>query len=118
MNIFRKFIASLQLREAIRQAEEAHRRFGHRFYVMPTFNGSGKLMIMDRKNFRGLKQKHYISNQARVADLRAECFHFTADRGGNYLSAADRRRKVKQFLAWTEADRKARKEHRKAKNRP
>ena len=105
MNIFRKLLASLQLREAIKQAEKAHRRFGHRFYVMPTFNGSGKLVIMDRKNFRGLKQKHYISNQARVADLRNECFYFTEDRAGNYLSEADRRRKVRQFFAWVKASR-------------
>lgn len=115
MNIFRKFLASLQLREAIKKAEEAHRCYGHRFYVMPTFNGSGKLVIMDRKNFRGLKQKHYINQAARVSDLRTECFYFTDDRAGNYLSAADRDRKVRQFFAWVEADRKARKERKRKK---
>lgn len=100
MNIFRKFIASLQLRQAILKAEDAHRRFGHRFYVMPTFNGSGKLVIMDRKNFRGLKHKHYINQQARVMDLQNECFYFTPDRGGNCISAADFDHKRCQFFAW------------------
>lgn len=115
MNIFRKFRASLQLREAIRKAEEACRCHGHRFYVMPTFNGSGKLVIMDRKNFRLLRQKHYISDRANISDLRNECFYFTHDRAGNYLSESDRRRKLQQFFSWVEADRKARKERRNGK---
>lgn len=118
MNIFRKFRASLQLREAIRKAEEAHRRYGQRFYVMPTFNGSGKLVIMDRKNFRRLKQKHYISSKAQIADLRAECFYFTHDRAGNYLTEADRVRKVCQFFAWVDADRRAGMERKKSSIHP
>lgn len=109
MNIFHKFYASMKLREAIRKAEEAHSRFGQRFYVMPTFNGSGKLVIMDRSNFRRLKQKRYISDRAHVADLHAECFYCTSDRAGNCLSEEDRRHKVLQYFYWVEADRKARK---------
>ena len=114
MNIFRKFRASLQLRGAIRQAETAHHRFGHRFYVMPTFNGSGKLVILDRKNFRDLRLKHYIACHAKVADLLAESFYFTPDRAGNYLSDPDRRQKLRLFFAWADAQHNARRSHKKS----
>ena len=61
MNIFKRIRASLRLHEAIRQAEKAHQENGGRYYVMPTSGVSGQLVIMDRNNFRKLKQKHYIN---------------------------------------------------------
>ena len=57
MNIFRKIRASLRLREAVRQADEKHKETGERYYVMPAGGKKGQLIIMDRKNFRKLKQK-------------------------------------------------------------
>ncbi len=48
MNIFKKIRASLRLREAVRQADKAHRENGQRYYVMPTSGVSGQLVIMDR----------------------------------------------------------------------
>lgn len=107
MNIFRKFKASLRLREAIKMADKAYRQSGQRYYVMPQHGTGGrKLIVMDRFNFRRLKMKHYIHHNARVADLVRECFYCTPYRDGNqFLAPADRRKKVLQYFAWVEADR-------------
>lgn len=68
MNIIRKLRASIRLNEAVVQADKAHEETGERYYVMP--NGkSGKLIIMDRFNFRKLKQKGYVSHNVFVNDL-------------------------------------------------
>lgn len=107
MNIFRKFKASLRLREAIKMADKAHRQTGHRYYVMPQHGSGGKkLIIMDRYNFRRLKMKHYIHHEARVFDLVRECFYCTGYRDGNqFLAPKDRKKKVLQYFTWVEADR-------------
>ena len=81
MNVFEKLRASLRLHEAITQADNAHRETGNRYYVLP--NGTaGNLIIMDRKNFRKLKQKHYMSSSLWVRDLEKECFYCTPYRNG------------------------------------
>lgn len=82
MNVFQKWKASLRLREAVRKAEDAHSQTGERYYVMPLSGSKGKLIIMDRFNFRKLKQKGYITHKAHVRDLERECFYFTAYRNG------------------------------------
>ena len=84
MNIIKKLRASIRLNEAVVQADKAHEETGERYYVMP--NGkSGKLIIMDRFNFRKLKQKGYVSHNVFVNDLERECFYCTqwcfAERG-------------------------------------
>lgn len=115
MNIFRRFKASLRLREAIKMADKAHRQTGQRYYVMPQHHSDGqRLIVMDRYNFRRLKMKHYIHCDARVFDLVRECFYCTGYRDGNQvLSPYDRKKKVIQYFAWVEADRKATKQWRK-----
>lgn len=109
MNIFRRFKASLRLREAIKMANKAHQQTGQRYYVMPQHGSCGqKLIVMDRQNFRRLKMKHYITHDARVFDLVRECFYCTSyTNGDQYLSEADRKKKAQQYFAWVEADRKA-----------
>lgn len=82
MNVFQKLKASLRLREAVKKAEDAHSQTGERYYVMPLSGSKGKLIIMDRFNFRKLKQKGYISYESHVRDLETECFYFTAYRNG------------------------------------
>jgi hypothetical protein len=117
MNIFSKFKATLRLRKAIQLADAAHARDGHRYYVMPSFNSGGKLLVMDRKNFRQLKLKHYISTKAHVSDLVSESFYFTPYADGNqYLAEADRKKKANQYFAWLEAERKYKKLKRSKKN--
>lgn len=115
MNIFRKFFASLRLREAIKMADKAHRQNGQRYYVMPQHNSAGKkLIVMDRYNFRRLKMKHYIHQDARVIDLVRECFYCTSySNGDQYLDEKDRQKKINQYFAWVEADRRATKARRK-----
>lgn len=83
MNIFRKLKASLRLREAIKQADKAHKETGERYYVMPTTGKRGQLVIMDRKNFRILKRKKYINHNAGVNELKRECFYCTPYKSGN-----------------------------------
>ena len=82
MNVFQKWKASLRLREAVKKAEDAHSQTGERYYVMPLSGSKGKLIIMDRFNFRKLKQKGYITHKSHVRDLEREGFYFTAYRNG------------------------------------
>ena len=99
MNIIRKLRASIRLNEAVVQADKAHEETGERYYVMP--NGkSGKLIIMDRFNFRKLKQKGYLSRSTFVNDLERECFYCTPYKNGsgtltNDPLAIDNIRKIK-----------------------
>jgi hypothetical protein len=110
MNIFKKIRASLRLREAIRQAIEAHNSNGHRYYVMPTSGSSGQLVIMDRDNFRKLKQKRYINPRTYVRDLESECFYCTPYRNGaGELSAEAIALKKTQYYSWLETIAKSKK---------
>lgn len=110
MNIFKKIRASLRLREAVRQADKAHQENGGRYYVMPTTGTSGQLVIMDRNNFRKLKQKHYINYNTFVRDLEIECFYCTQyNNGAGKLSPAVMAKKRNQYYSWLEAIDKSRK---------
>ena len=107
MNIFRKFRASLRLTEAVRQADKAHEETGERYYVMPTTGTSGQLVIMDRSNFRKLKQKGYIAHEATVANLEMECFYCTPYRNGEgELPDTIVSMKRKQYFKWLNSMRK------------
>ena len=107
MNIFQKLKASLRLREAVRKADEAHEETGERYYVMPTTGASGQLVIMDRSNFRKLKQKGYIAHEATVANLEMECFYCTPYRNGEgVLPGEIVSMKRKQYFKWLNSMRK------------
>lgn len=103
MNIFKRFRAMLRLHEAVRQADKAHKETGERYYVMP--NGSnGKLIIMDRFNFRKLKQKGYVPYKVIVRDLVIECFYCTPYRNGDGKlpkSVIDLKRR--QYISWVDS---------------
>ena len=102
MNIFQKIKASLIYREAIRKADKAHADDGGRYYVLPS--AEGKLLIMDKKNFRILKRKHYINSKATVQDMLNECFYFTPYCNGDCAITPEIRAiKYKQYLSWREA---------------
>lgn len=89
-------------REAIRKADKAHADDGKRYYVLPS--AEGKLLIMDRENFRILKHKHYINSRARVQDLVNECFYCTPYRNGDgALSPEQLSIKRKQYQSWCQA---------------
>ena len=102
MNIFKKLMARLRLDEAIRQADNAHQKTGHRYYVMPyTEQGKKKLMILDRQNFRRLKQKGYIHHRVLTNDLARECFYHTGHANNTgQLPPEAAKLKRKQFYDW------------------
>lgn len=107
MNIFKKFKASLRLREAVRQADKANSESGQRYYVMPTSGTSGKLIIMDRVNFRKLKQKGYINRNTFINDLERECFYCTPYRNGiGRLNSMVISLKRKQYFSWLDSIKK------------
>lgn len=104
MNIFRKIRASLRLREAVRQADEKHKETGERYYVMPAGGKKGQLIIMDRKNFRKLKQKGYINHNTFVGDLERECFYCTTyGNSSAMLPSAVIALKRKQYFSWLDS---------------
>ena len=84
MNIFKRFRALLRFREAVKVADAAHKKNGQKYYVLPQTDG--KLIVMDRKNFRGLRRKGYISRNASLASVASYCVYCTPDargRGGS-----------------------------------
>lgn len=80
MNIFKKIKAEIVYSLAVRKADNAHSENGERYYVMPSEDG--RLVVVDRRNFRILKRKNYISKDASVADMQRECFYCTPYRNG------------------------------------
>jgi hypothetical protein len=98
-NFIRHFIDYLKLRKAINTADELHAKDGDRYYVMP--GSDGKLVIMDRRNFKRLKLKHYINKNATLNDLRRECFYHTpyAD-GSDRMPAFVRKERAEAYYQW------------------
>ena len=80
MNIFTYFKSILRLKYAIDKADQAHMKTGDRYYVMPNYNG--KLIIMNRRQFRLLKKQERIPQKACVFDLQKECFYCTPYQNG------------------------------------
>lgn len=98
-------MANLRLREAIRIAEQAHARSGQRFFVMPRVGSRGKLVVFDRSNFRTLRRKGYLPQEARMADVMRECFYFTPCRGGaGGMNPADAAVKRAMYFRWVSSE--------------
>lgn len=115
-NVIYQFFDYLRYREAVKKADKAHKKTGERYYVMPSTGYDRKLIIMDRYNFRKLKQKGYINRNANQRDLLRECFYCTAYiNGDGYLDARGRRMKLVLYFSWCVAQRKLKKEKRKEK---
>lgn len=99
INWYRYFRDYLRLRAAINMADEQHAKDGDCYYVMPSTDGT--LLIMDRKNFRALKRKHYVGQNITLNDLKRECFYRTSYAGGrDPLSVDDRQAKANSYYAW------------------
>lgn len=116
MNPFRKVKAYLRYREAVRKADEAYEKTGKRFYVVPTSGKTKTLLIMDRENFRKLKQKRFITRNAYIRDLENKCFYATPYRNGSgKFSNAVLSVKKMQYYQWYEdngkVQRKAKAKH-------
>lgn len=97
MNIFKKFKAYLRFREAIRQADKAHADTNQRHYVLPS--PEGMLIIMNRKNFRGLKRKGYIDRRAYVLGLERGCLYCTPyGNGTRGMNTETRKERFARYL--------------------
>ena len=99
INWYRYLRDYLRLRAAIQTADEQHAKDGDCYYVMPSTDGT--LIIMDRKNFRALKRKHYVGKTITLNDLKRECFYRTPFPYGRLpLSPADLKEKANSYYAW------------------
>lgn len=99
MNVFKRIKAELMYYAAVLKANDAHAFSGERYYVAPTEDK--KLAVVDRKNFRELKRKHYIDKTATVTDLQKECFYCTPHRNGSGAMPVNvQKLKKEQFLHW------------------
>lgn len=101
MNPFKKIKAYLVYREAVTKANEAHQKTGERYYVMPTADKKKTLIVMDRRNFRKLKQKAYINRQANIRHLENHCFYCTPYKNGmGELHPIDIETKKEHYYQW------------------
>lgn len=103
MNIFKRFFAFLRYYSAVTKAQvAAAANGGARHFVIPAQAGSRRLLVLDRKNFRALKRKHYIPQNATMADVLRECFYFTVtpQQEKEHRKLLDA--KYEQYLRWFE----------------
>lgn len=102
MNFITKLRAKVKLKKAIMLADEKHASTGERYYVMPSLDGM--LLVMDRKSFRKMKLKHYIPQNAKVADMVRESFYFTPYGNGSCaITGMQMERKRNEYFLWVEA---------------
>ena len=110
MNRFQSFRAFLIYRRAVMMAEKAHKQNGNRYFVIPCVGSKVELIVTDRKNFRGLKRKHYISEDLHIEDVLARCFYFTASKlGSDGPTDEQLRNRQMTYQLWYEERRKQRK---------
>lgn len=97
MNIFKKFFYSLRFRYAVIMADKAHAKSGICYFVIP--DNDGKLVVMDRKNFRLLKHKKYIRKETSYQIAIHTCLYRTPDGSGrNGLSSESMRNRFNQYI--------------------
>ncbi len=102
MNIFKKLKAFLRFREAVRKADEAHLMNRQRYYVIPA--SSDVLLVVDRKNFRGLRRKNYINRSATVQHLREHSVYHTPDaREMGGVPTEFLKEKFRDYVRWIDA---------------
>lgn len=97
MKYIRMKIAELQLWYAKRKADELHEKYKERFFVVPDEND--KLIIINRKSFRGYKRRGQINKEVRMFDIIRECFYMTPTRDN--IPVDDRIIKRKKLM-WLE----------------
>lgn len=98
-HIFRHFRDYLRLRAAVKMADEQHAKDGDRYYVVPSTNG--QLLVMDRKNFKKMKQKGYIDKKVNLNDLRRSAFYYTPyPNGSDAMNEALKKEGAEMYYAW------------------
>lgn len=84
---FRRLKRKIVYYNAVRLANKCHAKNGYRYFVVPTTKG--KLIVMDKKNFRILKRKHYLSDVP-THMLADRCIYHTANRKGECMTEKSR----------------------------
>lgn len=100
-NAYNDFKDYLRYRRAVQMADEAHAKDKDRYYVMPSMDG--KLLVMDRKNFRNLKKKGYIAKNATMQNAIDECFYYTPRIGSEGIPEPLRKQKYGEYRNWCKA---------------
>lgn len=109
MNIIKKLKAFLRFREAVKRADQAHDLNKRRYYVIPT--PDEKLLITDRKNFRELRRKKYISREVTLDRLREGSVYHTPDaRGIGGVPAEFLQEKFREYVRWIDSSKKKERE--------
>lgn len=107
MNIFKKFYAYLHLRWAVKLADEAYKKHPQRYYVLRGENGN--LIVSDRKNFRGLRQKKWIKDRnhnVNLKELSGKAFYYTAYANGDgIMPRSEYMIKMAAYFDWWENSR-------------
>jgi len=105
MNKLQSFKAYLLYRQAVIRANAAHRKDGHRYFVLPNIDTKILLIVTDRKNFRGLRLKGYIDPNMKMEQVFEKCFYYTAQADGKGKNITEEETKVKQiaFQMWYDA---------------
>lgn len=82
-------------------AEKAHQEHNSRYFVLPNAEGKVRLIVTDRDNFRGLKQKGYVDASVKMDDVKRRAFYYTADAADKgSMSEQSRRSKQLEYYEW------------------
>lgn len=115
MNIFIRFYAFLTFRYAVQKAQKYYLENKRRYYVCPNSDSKVRLIVTDRKNFRGLRNKGYISQDYKMQEAYEMCFYCTPHADGKgAMSEVERRQRAKRYFEWYEEQRPVVKAKRKA----
>lgn len=114
MKFLRELKSKMQFDKAVEQADKEYSKSRNRQYVVP--DKDGKLIVMDRKNFRLLKRKSYMPAGMNTPTLMNASYYHTQDRGGNSPMSPEQVQKNKDsYVLWREQLYRARKREKKQK---
>jgi len=117
MNPFKKFYAYLHLRWAVRLADKAYKERPQRYYVLRGENGN--LIVSDRRNFRGLRQKRWIKDRdhnVNLKELAGKSFYYTPyTNGDGVMPRSEYLAKMVIYFGWWEESRMQWKQTKRAK---
>lgn len=77
MNIYRKIKALLTFNYAINKANDAAKRSNRKYYAL--FSKTGEVLVLSRKDFRRLRRKGYLNENATMEDLKWRAFYSTGE---------------------------------------
>lgn len=101
MKFWKKILAQVKYDRAVKMANKAYEETGHMHFVIPNRNGKIVLVVMDRKNFRSIRDKGYIDKNARMLHLYATCVYHTPNaKGENGMTADAISWRKRKFISW------------------